>query len=239
MTKRSFLLLLSALLVQLCIGVLSFVTYNGQQGFLFPLLIRIFVLFPLLIPAAAAFRDTRSAYSGCILAALCLSAAGDSCITLGAAIGGAVCFFFVHALNAGNFVSLFYRQGGSLGWKEVLSGLVFFTAGFFVYSGFFYRNLLSDRPMLVLVLVYAVVLSYALWKAFLLYSAGGATFWLAVFSGELLFYFTDIQVAYSELVLHHPTNEWVNNMIYYTGLFLLSVSALLEKEELLSPSAGQ
>ena len=230
MKQRTFLILSTALSVQFCIGLLSYTSSGRPCGTAVPLVLRILILIPLLIPAIYAFRDRKSVFSVCIIAALALCGAGDLFISLGMALGGAVFFFFVHALNAGNFLRKFYSSGLDLGWKDFLSGIVIFAAGFILYTSLFSGPLASDTPMLVMVLLYAIVLSYALWISFLLYKTGSCSFWLAVFAGELLFYITDIEVAYSELILHHPANEWVNNIIYYTGLYLLSVSTLLEEE---------
>lgn len=230
MKYKAMVILLTAAAVQLCIGVLSYVTEGkGFQGAL-PFAVRLVILVPLCVPVLFALRRRRSVFAFGILGALLLCGAGDLFITIGAVMAGAACFFVVHGINAGNFVRRFYDAGASLGAKEFLSGIVIFFAGFGIYLTMFFHPLSGDTPMQVMVLFYAVVLSYALWKSFVLYKAGNCAFWFAVFVGEFLFFITDIQVAYSELVLHHQTHEWVNNMIYYSGLYLLALTPLLDEE---------
>lgn len=230
MKYKSIMILVTAAAVQLGIGSLSYITEGkGFQGAV-PLIIRLLLVVSLCVPVLYALRRHRTGFGVGILCSLVICGAGDLLITFGIVMAGAGCFLVVHAVNAGNFVRRFYDAGATLGVKEFVSGIVIFSAGFCVYSLMFFHQLSEDTSMQVMVFFYAVILSYALWKSFILYKAGSCAFWFAAFIGEFLFFLTDIQVAYSELVLHHQTNEWVNNTIYYSGLYLLALTPLLNEE---------
>jgi hypothetical protein len=136
-------------------------------------------------------------------------------------IFGMLAFMLVHLVNALNFV-LLYRRFGE---KEIFAGLIIVPLLLLGYYFFIYIMMPSSftKPI---TLVYAIVISFSVYRAFcLLYSLElvkiGA---FAAFLGAMLFYICDIQVGYNILVEQYSWFYISNAVIYYGALFLLAVS---------------
>lgn len=227
MDKRTFTLL-TVLSTELIVGIMAFISYDHAPKLVYTLILRLLVLVPLFIVIIAGIKEKHTFYSKMMCVTFAIVAVADTCISFDLIIGLAV-FAVVHLLNGINFSKLYKKSGYVFGAREIVVGVIIFLLGFGLFFFVFFKPLKNDVFMLVAILVYMLIISYAMWRAVLFYNSKKAYLFIAIALGAVLFYICDVQVAYAELVKGHNANEWTNSLIYYTGLYLLSLSTEFEE----------
>ncbi len=227
MNDKKKLIIITVVCELILMGVLTYIKYKYPNNSLLQIIFKEIILIPMFVLIAFSLRQKNSLFAKLMLLSFIIIALADAAI-VDHMLAGMIIFSIAHLTNGINFTLLFKKWSLKLTTIDLLNGMLVYFVAFFLYFQFLFD--LKQILLSIVTMIYCVIIAYAVWRSLLLYRIGNVSFGFIVSTGAILFYFCDFQVAYSEFILGHQANVWSNNMIYYTGLYLLGLSSIFQDE---------
>lgn len=191
------------------------------------ILIKELILLPMILLVIAAKKSSIDKYLKTLLSAFVIIAAADAVIVLNM-LGGLALFAVAWGVIGYSLTGEFIRKRIKFTAVSLFIGSFTFVSVLGVFMFFFDKPLAGQTLMWTVVFVYTLIMGYAVSAASITFRLGNFEFALSAVAGTVLFFICDCQVAYNEIVLKQNADVWSNNVIYYSGLFFLSLTAFFQ-----------